>query len=105
MTAPQSRPAEYTLSCSDRTRHDLLRLSRESRARGDGDEFLVALREFEYRLRVYPQFGDPLMDLAHIQGVVRVGLIGPLSMRYVVAEEDRLVLLSALPILMPRRSR
>ena len=70
---------------------------------GDGDEFLAALREFDRRLRVYPQFGDPLADLGHDGGTVRIGIIRPLSVRYALIESQRLVLLAAMPVLMPIR--
>jgi len=94
---------EYTVSCSGRVREHLATLSKVSRERGDGAEFLAALREFERRLRVYPQFGDPLADLNLIGGTIRIGVVRPLSMRYAVVESRRLVLLGALPVLMPMR--
>lgn len=66
---------------------------------------LAAVREFYRRLRVYPQFGDPLIDLRQEVGQVRVGIIPPLSMRYAVLEERRQVFVSALPVLMPKAPR
>ncbi len=80
-----------------------MELAAAARARGDGEAFLVALREFDRRLRVYPQFGDPLVDLLAEAGQVRLGVVPPLAMRYGVLEERRLVLVAALPVLMPRR--
>ena len=74
-----------------------------ARERGDGAAFLTALREFHRRLRVYPQFGDPLADLRQESGQLRVGIVPPLSMRYGVLEERRLGLVAALPVLLAKR--
>ena len=71
-----------------------------ARDRGDGEEYLAALREFDRRLRLYPQFGDPLSDLTNDPGQIRVGIILPLAMRYAVLEERREVSVGALPVLM-----
>lgn len=49
--------------------------------RGDGSAYLAAVREFDRRLRVYPQFGDPLLDLLHESGHLLIGVVPPLSMR------------------------
>jgi hypothetical protein len=80
----------------------LLDLSDIARDRGDFDAFVVALREFDRRLHIYPQFGDPLADLLIEPGHVRIGIIQPLSMRYAVFEERRLVFVGALPVLLRR---
>ena len=64
---------------------------------------LVALREFDRRLRIYPQFGDPLIDLLAEAGQVRIGVVPPLAMRYGVLEERRIVLVAAPPVLLPSR--
>ena len=97
----ESGGGEYAISCSPRVRERLIELSRVSHERGDGAAFLAALVQFEARLRVYPQFGDPLADLGSVGGAIRIGVIRPLSMRYAVVEERRLVLPGALPVLMP----
>jgi len=62
----------------------------------------VAVREFDRRLRVYPQFGDPLSDLRHHVGHIRLGVVPPLAMRFGVLEELRQVLVVALPVLLSR---
>jgi len=51
---------------------------------------------------VYPQFGDPLIDLLAEVGQIRLGIVPPLAMRYAVFEERRQVLVAALPVLMPK---
>ena len=98
-----SGPAPYHVSYSGRVRQRLVELGAAARTRGDGEEFLAALREFDRRLHVYPQFGDPLIDLSADAGQVRLGVVPPLAMRYGVLEERRVVLVAALPVLMPRR--
>ena len=76
-------------------------LAAEASARGDGPAFAVALKEFDRLLRLYPQFGDPQIDLTAEPGVIYLGIIPPLSMRYGVYEDRRLVLVVAPPVLMP----
>jgi hypothetical protein len=98
------RPTPYRVSYSVRVRERLVELAAAARARGDGAEFVAALQEFDRRLRVYPQFGDPLVDLVAEVGQVRLGMVPPLAMRYGVLEERRLVLVAALPVLLPRRA-
>jgi hypothetical protein len=49
-------------------RERILELATVARERGDGAAFLAALREFDRRLTVYPQFGDPLADLRQGSG-------------------------------------
>ena len=96
----ETDPVEYVISCSQRVRERLIELSVVSRKRGDGPKFVEALEEFQRRLRWYPQFGDPLADLPGVEGTIRIGVIRPLSIRYLVVESRRMVLLGALPVLM-----
>ena len=94
-------PVPYTVEYSSFVLQQLRLLAQEASARGDGPAFAAALREFHRRLQLFPQFGDPIMDLTVEEGQIRVGIIRPLSMRYGVYEARRLVLCGALPILMP----
>jgi hypothetical protein len=93
----------YRVSYSVRVRERLVELAAAAHARADGAEFVAALREFDRRLRIYPQFGDPLVDLLGEAGQVRLGTVPPLAMRYGVLEERRLVVVAALPVLLPRQ--
>jgi hypothetical protein len=86
---------------SDAVKQRLRELSDVAIARGNGPAFLRALTAFVDRLRVYPQFGDPIMDMALEEGQIRLGILRPLSMRYGVYEETRLVICGSLPILLP----
>jgi hypothetical protein len=80
----------------------LLDLADVARERGDGEAFLAALREFHRRLCLYPQFGEPLIDLRQELGQVRLGIIRPLAMRYGVLEERRAVMVTEVPVLLPK---
>ncbi|MGL4461790.1 MAG: hypothetical protein ACRDD1_03660 [Planctomycetia bacterium] len=64
---------------------------------------MTALREFDRRLHVYPQFGDPLSDLLAEAGQARLGIVPPLAMRYGVSEVRKIVFVSAPPVLLPKR--
>jgi hypothetical protein len=99
---PGDGPAPYHVSYSGAVQQRLKELAAHARARGDGEEYLAGLREFDLRLRVYPQFGDPLVDLLAETGQVRLGAVPPLAMRYGVVEERRLVLVAAMPVLLPK---
>ena len=92
----------YRIELSDQVRTRIFELADAARDRGDGPAFLAALKGFYHRLRVYPQFGDPLADLVRYVGQTRIGIIPPLSMRYGVIEDERLVFVTALPVLMPK---
>ena len=103
MSPGASVPQPYEVSYSGRVRERILELADAARERGDGATFLAALQEFDRRLRVYPQFGDPLADLRQESGQLRIDVVPPLSMRYGVLEERRLVFVAALPVLLAKR--
>jgi hypothetical protein len=63
---------------------------------------ITALKEFDRRLRIYPQFGEPLVDLKKEPGQVWIGTVRPLAMRYGVLEDRRLVIVAAIPVLLPK---
>jgi hypothetical protein len=64
---------------------------------------VIALREFHRRLQIYPQFGDPLLDLHREQSSLWIGIVRPLCLRYGVLEGDRVVFVTSRPILLPIR--
>jgi hypothetical protein len=53
---------------------------------------LDALQRIDYRLRVYPQFGQPLRDLSFAPAQIWIATVPPLVVRYVLHEELRLVM-------------
>jgi hypothetical protein len=99
--AESESPAPYHVDYSGAVLQHLRLLARQATARGDGPAFTAALREFDRLLRLYPQFGEPLRDLGVGGGQMRLGIIRPLSMRYSVNEDVRIVFCAALPTLLP----
>jgi hypothetical protein len=87
---------------SERVRQRLLALADCGPARGDGEAFLAALKEFHRRLCVFPQFGEPLADLKQESGQVWIGTVRPLAMRYGVFDERRVVMVAAIPVFLPK---
>lgn len=104
MNAETETPQPYEVIVSARVSHRVRELALVARERGDGEVFLAALREFYRRLRVYPQFGDLLVDLRQEAGQLRIGIVPPLAMRYGVFEERRQVFVAALPVLLSKSS-
>jgi hypothetical protein len=95
-------PTPYRVVYSERVRQRLLGLTEVARDRGDGEAFLAALKEFHRRLCVYPQFGEPLVDLSQESGQVWIGTVRPLAMRYGIFDDRRVVMVAALPVLLPK---
>jgi hypothetical protein len=91
----------YKVVYSERVRQRLKELGAEAVRRGDGEQFVAALKEFHRRLCIYPQFGEPFLDLVAEAGQIYNGIVRPLAMRYGVHEERRLVMVGALPVLLP----
>lgn len=104
MSTGADTPAPYQVTLSGRAYDRVRELAAKARERGDGEAFLAAVREFYRRLRVYPQFGDPLADLHEEAGQIRIGIVPPLAMRYAVLEDRRQVFVAALPVLLPKSS-
>ncbi len=102
MSAAASEPAPYRVAYSERVRQRLLALADVARERGDGAAFLAPLKEFHRRLCLYPQFGEPLIDLKQESGQVWLGIVRPLAMRYGVFDARRIVMVSEIPVLLPK---
>jgi hypothetical protein len=102
MSTGAPAPEPYQVVYAERVRRRLLSLAEVARERGDGEAFVAALKEFHRRLCLYPQFGDPLIDLTREPGQVWIGIVRPLSMRYAVLDDRRLVMVGALPVLLPK---
>jgi hypothetical protein len=102
VSAAAPEPVPYRVVYSERVRERLLALADAARERGDGEAFVAALKEFHRRLGLYSQFGDPLIDLTLEPGQVRLGIVRPLAMRYGVFDERRVVMVTELPVLLPK---
>ena len=77
MEAPDP-PVPYRLVYSDAVKQRLREMFDEAFARGDGPALTAALKEFDRRLRIFPQFGDPQTDLDIGDGQMRLGILRPL---------------------------
>jgi len=95
----------YRVSYSDRVLQRLKALANEATQRGDGSQFTAALKEFDRLLGIYPQFGEPYLDLEIESGQIYKGFVRPLAMCYAVFEDRRLVTVADLPILLPMASK
>src|SRR4051794_34082265 len=102
MSTAAPAPVPYRVVYAERVRQRLLALADSARERGDGEAFVAAVKELHRRLCVYPQFGDPLIDLKREPGQVWIGIVRPLAMRYAVLDDRRLVMVGALPVLLPK---
>lgn len=98
---PTDAPVPYQIVVSAVVRQRIKELHAQATARGDGAAFLAAVKKFMATLAIYPQFGDPIIDLVQGEGQIRVGIIRPLSMRYGVHEDRRIVYCGILPVLLP----
>lgn len=65
-------------------------------------ELIASLREFTQRLRVYPQFGEPIWDLSVTGSTVWIGVVAPLVLHYVLDELHRRVIVVRRPQPLPR---
>jgi hypothetical protein len=97
-----SEPVPYRVMYAERVRQRLLELADVARKRGDGEAFIAASKEFHRRLCLYPQFGEPLLDLTQESGQVWIAIVRPLAMRYGVFDERRVVMAAAIPVLLPK---
>lgn len=81
----------YRAAYSGRVQDELRALLRCATDAGVGDEVLAAVRELDDRLRIYPQFGQPLRDLAVAPAQLWIGVVPPLIAQYVLDESRRQV--------------
>ncbi len=95
MSRPAARPlprrAPYRVSYSELVRQELRDLLARASARGLGRDALTAVKEIDRRLRIYPQFGQPLQDLQQRPAQLWVGTVPSLVVRYVLDEANRQV--------------
>ena len=80
------------MSYSGRVRDGLRDLIVRAAAVGLGPDVLAAIRGIDTRLRIYPQFGQPLRDLSAVPAQLWVGVIPPLVVQYVLDESRRQVM-------------
>lgn len=80
----------YRVAYSGRVQDEPRALLRRATDAGVGAEVLAAVADMDRRLRVYPQFGQPLRDLV-APARLWVGVVPPLVVQYVLDESRRQV--------------
>jgi hypothetical protein len=63
-------------------------------ASGHAPEVVAAIQEIDRRLHIFPQFGEPKVDLTYQPGQIWIGTVPPLVVRYAIYEERRLVMVT-----------
>lgn len=99
MTEVTDTPAPYQVVYSGVVRAALREFAAAARAGGLIQEAAKATKELDRLLHLYPQFGEPLIDLTQQPGQIYLGAVPPLMVRYAVLEERRLVLVTFLRVL------
>jgi hypothetical protein len=92
MADPPGGFTPYDLVFSGRVIDELAALIARAKGQGRDKPLVAAAKTIEYRLRVYPQFGEPFRDLNVESGQEWVAVAPPLIVRYLIYEERRLVL-------------
>lgn len=87
-------PVPYQVSYTGRVQDALKNLVVRARALGLEREVLAAIREIDRRLRIYPQFGQPLRNLLVGSAQLWVGTVPPLVVQYVLDEDRRQVIVA-----------
>jgi hypothetical protein len=86
------KPVEYKLDASQNTILEIKRLMQEAKTKGIGSAFRNALRRVMHRLRADPSgFGELVQELSHMQVVVHVGSVYPVTVRFGYHAEQRVV--------------
>ena|SRR6185437_4517355 len=84
----------YQVAYSELVRNELEKLIARAEERGLGSQVRAAVRKLDHLLHIYPQFGEPLLDLSFVPGQLRIGTVPPLVARYAIYEEQRLVIVT-----------
>jgi hypothetical protein len=91
MSPAGEESTHYRVVYSGYVRDQLKALLARASAINLRQEVAGAVRDIDARLRVYPQFGQPLQDLKTEGETAWVGVVEPLVVRYVIDEPRRLV--------------
>jgi hypothetical protein len=86
---PPSPPVPYRIVTSARVDNELIALLARAVDCGMGQQVLDAVDVMIERLQIYPQFGQPLLDLEHEQAQIWVAAVPPLVVRYAIYESRR----------------
>jgi hypothetical protein len=82
-------PVPYHIVTSAKVDHELNALVARADGLGMRQQVIDALDVLLERLQIYPQFGQPLLDLQHEQAQLWVATVPPLVVRYAIYESRR----------------
>ncbi len=102
MSEPSTSPVPYQVAYSEWVRNQLRSQISRARDRRLGPQMLAALKELDRLLHLYPQFGEPLRDLQLPSAQLWIGVVAPLVVRYMLHEEQRLVVVVFTHLLLPK---
>jgi hypothetical protein len=91
MSPPFEPVVPYKVVYSQRARNSLCELYSKSKPRGLRLRVTEAAKQIDARLHTYPQFGQPLRDLATEGEAIWIGCVEPLVVRYIIDEALRIV--------------
>jgi hypothetical protein len=91
MSDPTGGLLPYRVFYSGRVLDELKALIARATDRGLERPVVDALRTIDYRLRFYPQFGQPLRDLTLEPTQIWVATVPPLVVQYALDEDRRTV--------------
>ena len=101
MSEATDGPIPYEVSYFEAARQALPVYAARAQAIGQRPTFVAAVKELDRLLRLHPQFGEPLTDLALEAGQVWRAIVSPPVVRYAVFEDRHLVVVAAPPLLLP----
>lgn len=101
MSRPSPEPLPYRVIYSLLAQSALADLCQRAKAGGHGSEALAAVKTIDERLRVYPQFGEPIRDYAALGLTEYRGHVWQITFTYAVDEQRRMVYVVAAPKPMP----
>ncbi len=86
-------PAGYEVVVSKRVGGIIKQLHQRAARRGEGQQFLAALRTIHHRLQAEPQvFGEPLFHLPALKLLIYQVIVAPLVVHYALHQERPLVI-------------
>jgi hypothetical protein len=91
MAEPPGGFTPYDLIYSGLVHDEFAALLARAKRRGKHRPLAEAAKIIDYRLRVYPQFGEPIRDSAYGSAKEWTAIVPPVFVRYVLFEERRVV--------------
>ncbi len=86
-------PARYEVIVSKQVGSVIKQLHQQAAQRGEGQQFLTALRTIHHRLHEEPQaFGEPLFHLPALKLLIYQAIVAPLVVHYALHQERPLVI-------------